>query len=289
MTKNKLCLYLMLIIGCSLPAYSQNLVRTWSESNGEISCGVKSVDTTMNTIAEFPPVFRTVQCYNDNGFLHAIGPVLFTGKGIYEELWICLDQDLKIKLVFPKEIQSASAFSNGISLVSANCGFDYMCECGAIDTVGNYIFDPIYESCWRTCDHINALEYVGRIDATSAICKLYVKNLNNTARQASVSFIIPDSIFGLYASPDNYGNYRSEDYVKHWKERLADTKHENLINFIMGLHYAFNLDFNVSIKYFQSVRHAENNISKAAWFNMVNVKLLQSKILFEKEIDNPIH
>lgn len=169
---------------------------------------IRQTDSLGNVIRETAPVFSMV--YIDSSYNHAIGEVSsMLQLNRIGQLVICYDRELNVKLIFPPEVQHATLFHNGVSLVSADVfGVGFM---GAIDTAGNYIFPPENELVYRSQDSCFAIKETGRQDKYTIYS--FKVRLTSGIDVGSCEIYIPDEVFPVIIIPQssNWDQFRTEE------------------------------------------------------------------------------
>ena len=170
---------------------------------------IRQTDSLGNVVRETAPVFSMV--YKDTSYDHIIGEVnLLLGLNKRGSLLICYDRELNVRLIFPPEVQGATPFYNGVSLVSADSFGEN--SHGAIDTAGNYIFPPENEVLYCSADSCFAIKETGRQDKY-AIYSFKVR-LTSGVDVGSCEIYIPDEVFPVIIIP------QSSNWTQFWSEEV---------------------------------------------------------------------
>lgn len=175
--------------------------------------------------------------------------------------WYCIDTMLNVKFTYPKGLGGVSPIKDGCSLVGKYCTFTGWGNEGAVDTCGNFIFNPIYDECWNCGNSIIGAgsTHYGKSRSNHLFFKRAYSNLDSLG----LTFMHPVlDDYTTHTTIYNIASYRGMVGFQ-----ITETARDKRI-FVMGLHYMMNFKFDKAKEMFSKISEEDEETYNAARYNI---------------------
>ena len=184
--------------------------------------------------------------------------------------WYCIDTMLNVKFTYPKGLGGVSPIENGCSLVGKYCSFTGWDNEGAIDTCGNFIFEPIYKECWNCGNGIigAGITYYDKGRSNHLFFKKAYSNLDSL----ELTFMHPVlDDYTTHSTVYNIAYYRSMVGFQ-----ITETIRDKRV-FVIGLHYMMNFKFEKAKEMFSKISEEDMETYNAARYNIEQMNLVSDE------------
>lgn len=241
----------------------QNL-RVRYESHRDFGRPLFSLLSSVNdsSFVETDGIFSDVQIGDDSGVKHAIASISvdryhasegsdsYKDYDITNDIWMCLNGNLRIRFYYPVGTRRAFPFCDGISLFSMKYVDGMM---GAVDLEGNVIMHPKYDYIVKKGLTINGICDI--VSNTDVVFKCEIFELGSSVPKLHMDVLFDDTIDRESTVHDRFSDLIDSAKFQNMIDAL-DVDNDSKM-YLWGIHEMLNMNYESSLRYFTNIKMHE--------------------------------